>query len=947
MSEPNKNIARTRQYLSDNNTDAALCILGNNVKINGHLQSKGYVGVKTDNTLIISVYISPNIPNTEFEDIINNLCDTLRENSRLHWIVGGDFNAKARDWNSHTTDIKGTILLDAIASIGLCLLNQGDTPTFVRNNQTSFIDITLCSISVVRNITDWKVQEEEESGSDHCYITFKFIPESNQEHIEDYSTRRWKISQEDLVKMQEELVKLRSQWSTDNPEDLIGAIIKACDKTLKKVYAGNGKRRPVYWWNNSIEKLRKTCIKARRKLTRARKSRISLESLTEAYKVARKNLKHEINNSKRQCWVKICEEVNQDVWGQGYKIVTGKLGNRPVKLSEALEKHILEVLFPAAATVDWIYPDVTSDSVPPFTLEDLVEVSAKMKSKKAPGPDGILPEIVKSAVMAVPEWVLAVMNKILLNGDFPSMWKRAKVVLLPKPGKPAFQPSSYRPLCLLDTFSKLLEGLLIRRMMEELGERGLSESQFGFRPQRSTVDAIQRVFSIADEERKKSRRRRGFCLLVTLDVRNAFNLAPWKKIIESLEDKNVPTYIIKTFMSYFHDRRISTTSGTWIKTSAGAPQGSVASPTLWNMLYDGVLRLELPNGVSLVAYADDLAVVVIAKTAPEIEERTNETLNRINSWMVNHGLELAPEKSEAVLLIGRKSCGPVHIHLNGAEIPLSDNVKYLGVILDRRLSFKQHVDYVTKKAMARVEALQKIMPRQGGATYMRRKLLNSVVESTILYASPVWSRAVEVKCYVKKMVSVQRRMALSITRAYRTTSTVALQVLAGVTPIDLLITERAKTYGQNKETKQEEKENTIQRWNERWGREINGAWTRRLIPNLKPWVTRTHGNITYHLTQLLAGHGNFASYLHRFRIYDSPTCMYCPLEDTAEHIFQCPRWSNVFQEANSKLNTTLSPENLVPTMLRCEEDWNVLLSMVTNIMKQKEKDERTRRRSNM
>ncbi|KAI5732103.1 hypothetical protein M8J77_021567 [Diaphorina citri] len=67
-----------------------------------------------------------------------------------------------------------------------------------------------------------------------------------------------------------------------------------------------------------------------------------------------------------------------------------------------------------------------------------------MKSKKAPGPDGILPEIVKSAVMAVPEWVLAVMNKILLNGDFPSMWKRAKVVLLPKPGKPAFQPSSYR-----------------------------------------------------------------------------------------------------------------------------------------------------------------------------------------------------------------------------------------------------------------------------------------------------------------------------------------------------------------------------------------------------------------------------------------------------------------------------------------------------------------------
>lgn len=944
VSEPNKNIARTQtKILMDENIDAGICIIGNKVKINGHLQARGYVGIKTDDILIISIYISPNVPDIEFENIINNLSDTLREHPQLHWIVGGDFNAWATEWNSRKTEPRGTMLLDTMASMGLCLLNQGDTPTFVRNDQISFIDLTLCSLSVVNKMKEWKVRDEEESGSDHCYITFMYTKEENDRN-EDSCSRKWKISDEDLQRMQDELYKLRPQYTTDNPENLITMITTACDRTLKKVFTGNGKRRPVYWWNNNIDSLRKACIKARRKMTRARKNGLLLESRIKEYKEAKTSLKEEINKSKRENWVKICEDVNEDVWGLGYKIVTGKIGHRPIKLSESLEEQILNALFPSTAPVRWSYPEVDPNDVPPFTLEDLVEVTDKVKSKKAPGPDGILPEIVKYAVKAIPDYILGVMNGCLVRGDFPSMWKKARVVLLPKPGKPEFQSSSYRPLCLLDTFGKLLEGLLIKRMMKELGDQGLSDNQFGFRPGRSTVDAVRRVYSIAEDERRKSRRRRGLCLLVTLDVRNAFNLAPWREIMNSLERKNVPPYMVRIFMTYFHDRWIFTSNGSSIKTSCGAPQGSVASPTLWNVLYDGVLELELPQGISLVAYADDLAVVTVAKTALEIEEKTNHALSCIDNWMKNHGLELAPEKSEAVLLIGRKTCSPVHIHINGTQIQLSDSVKYLGVILDTRLSFKQHVDFVTKKAATRVETLQRILPRQGGASYMKRRLLNSVVESTILYAAPVWHQATEVKSYVKKMESVQRRMAISITRSYRTTSTVALQVLAGVIPIDLLIEERARTYGQNKEVKQQERENTIQKWNQEWAGQTKGSWTRQLIPTLRPWVTRTHGSLTYHLTQFLSGHGNFASYLHRFKIYNSPTCMYCQLEDSAEHIFVCPRWMHELQKTNSKLNTTLTHVNLVTTMLRSTADWNVVLSMVTNIMKQKESDERDRRR---
>ncbi|KAL1453324.1 hypothetical protein WDU94_007470 [Cyamophila willieti] len=132
--------------------------------------------------------------------------------------------------------------------------------------------------------------------------------------------------------------------------------------------------------------------------------------------------------------------------------------------------------------------------------------------------------------------------------------------------------------------------------------------------------------------------------------------------------------------------------------SAGVPQGSLGGPTLWNCLYDGVLRLNFPQNVQLVAFADDLAVVVVAKTDHELEQLTNDALEKIHNWMSDNQLQIAPEKSEAVLLSGKKKCAPLNIHICGQRIHVKKEVKYLGVILDSRLSFKPHITYVTEKA---------------------------------------------------------------------------------------------------------------------------------------------------------------------------------------------------------------------------------------------------------
>lgn len=177
-----------------------------------------------------------------------------------------------------------------------------------------------------------------------------------------------------------------------------------------------------------------------------------------------------------------------------------------------------------------------------FTKEKLKNAAVRIKTKKAPGPDQIPPKLIRYIAENFPDDCLLLMNQQLLIGEFPSLKifsKRARLVLLEKPSKSEQQAPSFRPLCLLDCMGKLLEHLLKDRINEELNQKGgLAKTQYGFTKGSSTIDAIS---SVLQESKRASwafaSQNRKQCLLVTIDVKNAFNSAPWEGIVKALKKR--------------------------------------------------------------------------------------------------------------------------------------------------------------------------------------------------------------------------------------------------------------------------------------------------------------------------------------------------------------------------------------------------------------------------
>lgn len=444
---------------------------------------------------------------------------------------------------------------------------------------------------------------------------------------------------------------------------------------------------------------------------------------------------------------------------------------------------------------------------------------------------------------------------------------------------------------------------------------------------------------------------RKLCVVVALDVANAFNSARWGSIITAVREKQFPQYLVDTLQSYLSSREIRYEGKTW-PTTCDVPQGSVLGPLLWNLMYDGLLRIDTGGNVegmsstSLVAFADDVAVVATRHTTSILEEVTNNALAKIAECMDSTGLTLAADKTEAVMLTTKRGYEKPVFSMKGVAVEPQEDLRYLGDQLSRKLGFKLHIETAAKKAGATAESLRKILPNVGGARQWKRKVVAMAVQSQLFYAAPVWADALEFESNIKTLVRAQRRMALRVAKAYRTVSANAILVVAGMVPAHLKAQEQQFKFRALKEGVVVEEGNlrdiTFRKWQAQWTSTKTGLWTKRLISDIRKWTDRRFGDTDFHLTQMLTGHGCFGYYLHKYKKRDDPACVYCgsPNDDVEHTLFKCDRWWRQRRELEVIIGTEMEPDTVVTAMLQNAENWKAVKEYTGMVLSTKEEEER-------
>ena len=461
--------------------------------------------------------------------------------------------------------------------------------------------------------------------------------------------------------------------------------------------------------------------------------------------------------------------------------------------------------------------------------------------------------------------------------------------------------------------SKLLERLMATRMMNLfIHHEQASNRQYGIRPGRSTTDAI-----IILREKDEQMGDKKYVLAIALDTSGAFDNVWWPNVMHELKRRSCPDNLYRLTRSYFTDRTVQIISKIEVITkpvTKGCPQGSVLGPSFWNLIFDDLLE-ELRRHTTEcepIAYADDIIILIAGNARTELQKVGQEAVTRVSNWCSRKKLAQSAEKTEMLLLKGKLDAErPSIIKIKEKTIRMRQTIKYLGVHLESGLKINRHIEEVTQKARNLRSSLARVAEAKWGLGQAAiRTLHKGLFEPIVTYAAAGWSDLLRSNTRIK-LLRTQRMALLQVTEAYRTTSTEALQIIAGVMPIDLLIEVRARQYREKRGHTEGSNPKVIVReaihtWKTRWETTLKGRTTYEYYSNPKVRLASRWMNPDHHMTQFISGHGDFNGKLETFQLSEVDTCD-CGMVETSQHILEVCR---LYDEERKKLRKSIQEKEL-------------------------------------
>lgn len=747
-----------------------------------NLQAKALNVSLTKTITICSIYIPPN------SQLNQNDLENLLEQLPRPFMLLGDFNGHSKLWGCSDTNNKGKIIEDFITENDLCLLND-KKPTYLHPASGTYtsLDLSICHPSIYLDF-DWSVCEDLH-GSDHFPIIIQEIEKSDDDFLP-----RWNLNKANWEKFHilcEEKLLFNNFKSEEDPvmsfsESLLNISLECIPKSSKCPK----KNRP--WFNKEC----KEAIKNRKDSLKKFNKRPTKENLN-ATRILRAKARRTIKQAKRNSWQTYISKINsrtpmKKVWDKLRKI-NGKNkrstcthinlnGNKCLtkkEISNALGENFNKNSSSSNYNVKFqnyknqkekTKLNFTSNNNEkynlPFTITELHE-SLQKSNDTAVGPDDIHYQLLKHLPTNSLITLLDIFNLIWKNGTFPKCWTEATIIPIPKPGKDHTEPINYRPIALTSCVCKTMERMINDRLVWFLESNKLiSDFQAGFRKNRSTNDHLVRLeTSIRDAFIKKQH-----LVAIFFDLEKAYDTT-WKYgILKDLYDFGLKGYLPNFISNFLSNRtfkvRIGTTMSDLYEQEQGVPQGSILSPTLFNIKINNIVKCINDTDCSL--YVDDFLIYYKSKNMETIEQKLQECLNKIEKWANENGFRFSKSKTQCVHFCQLRGLHPdPSLSIYGSQIPVTDEAKFLGVIFDKKLTFIQHIKALKAKCLKALDIIKVLANTNWGSdSNILLDLYRSLIRSKLDYGSIIYGSAR--KSYLKMLDTVHHQGLRLALGAFRT-----------------------------------------------------------------------------------------------------------------------------------------------------------------------------------